>query len=154
MFRTTYKLMGSEKESKSVKGRSGQKWSPEEDQQLLDEIKGGLSFTDIASSHNRTETAVKMRAIANAIASVKGNEFDIDELAASISLPSEIVEEFLKNKQDWKDKKKDDNGGNGDKKEERNDDSRVLIKFKLFLKKKGKFTSELDELFDEFMCAE
>lgn len=170
MFRTTYKMMGSDKDankdaSKSGKGRSGQKWSTEEDQQLADEIKSGLSYPDIATAHGRTETAVKMRAITNAIAAVKGDEFDMDELASSISLPCEIIEEFLKNKQEWKDKKKEDR--NDEKKEEKKeeshdkndkndkkDDSRLLIKFKMFLKKKGKFTSELDELFDEFMCSE
>lgn len=160
MFRTTYKMMGSDKDvnkdaSKSGKGRSGQKWSTEEDQQLSDEINSGLSYTDIAIAHGRTETAVKMRAITNAIAAVKGDEFDIDELASSISLPSEIIEEFLKNKQEWKDKKKEEHKKiEDDKKEEKKDDSRVLIRFKMFLKKKGKFTSELDELFDEFMCSE
>ena len=106
MFRTTYRLMGSsndinnnKKDSVKEKGRSGQKWTPEEDQQLADEIKAHLSYPDIATSHGRTETAVKMRAITNALAAVKGDEFDIDELANSISLPAEVIEEFLKNKQ-------------------------------------------------------
>lgn len=157
MFSTTYKMMGSDKDtSSSKKGRSGQKWTTEEDQQLMDEIKEGMSYYDIASSHNRTETAVKMRAITNAIASAE-NEFDIDELASSISLPSSVIEEFLKNKQEWKDKKKNDNEKN-EKNNEKNEkksvesDIHVLIKFKMFLKKKGKFSNDLDELFDEFMC--
>jgi hypothetical protein len=166
MFRTTYKMMGSEKESKNKGGRSGQKWTAEEDQQLQDEIKEGLSYPDIATSHGRTETAVKMRAIINAVASVKGDEIDVDELASSISLPADVIEEFLKNKQEWKDKKderkeekkneknEDNKKSKDDKNDNIKDDSRILIKFKMFLKKKGKFTPELDELFDEFMCSE
>ena len=148
MFRTTYQKMG--KSSQSSYQNSGQKWTKEEDEKLISEINKGISYEDIAMSHGRSETAVKMRAIVNSFENVSPEE-SIEEIASSISLPKEIVEEYLKNKQEWKQKK--DNEKSEKKSDYKNDknDTKVLIQFKTFLKKRGKFTDELDELFDEFM---
>jgi hypothetical protein len=159
MYRSTYKKMmdSSQPSSNSKPEKSGKKWTKEEDDQLTTLVENKTPYDEISKQHGRTETAVKMRAINNAI--YKLTDADSEKIAEAVNLPIEIIDEFFKNKQDWKDKKdseKETKEKKEKKKEEKIDDkkdnTRILIKFKMFLKKKGEFTDKLDELFDEFMC--
>lgn len=167
MYRSTYKMMkDSTKESEPVSkgGRSGKKWTKEEDDELTEQLKHKMSYEDISIEHGRTETAVKMRAINNAVYA-HGDE-NVEKIAEAVNLPIEIIQEFFKNKQDWKDKKDSERQEKKSRKEESSgsdnvqkansesnlvDNTRILIKFKMFLKRRGQFTDQLDELFDEFM---
>ena len=159
MYRSTYKKMmdSSQPSSNSKPEKSGKKWTKEEDDQLATLVENKTPYDEISKQHGRTETAVKMRAINNAI--YKLTDADSEKIAEAVNLPIEIIDEFFKNKQDWKDKKESEKKETKEIKEtkqEKNDgkqeNTRILIKFKMFLKKKGEFTDKLDELFDEFMC--
>ena len=47
--------------SKASKGRRGQKWTPEEDKQLMDEFKQKKSMSEIAEKHQRSINPIEMK---------------------------------------------------------------------------------------------
>ena len=73
--------------------KQGQRWTEEEDQQLLDEIERKLSVRTIAQIHSRTEGGV-LTHISKMVKDM-GKEQSTDEIMDTIHLPEHVIEAIM-----------------------------------------------------------
>ena len=76
----------------------GKRWSEEENSRLLEEIKAGITFTEIGKSHGRTATAIKSHLIEIAIKMIYEEKRDENEVIALTELTKEEIEEAKRKK--------------------------------------------------------
>ena len=77
--------------------RKGEKWSEEEDNQVMKEATEGVEIDEIARLHNRTTWAVKARIMKNAL---KEENLSLEEVAAKVHISKddfEIFKQYLEN---------------------------------------------------------
>lgn len=76
--------------------RAGNKWLPEEDDKLVQEISDKKSFEDIALEHKRTITGIKSRVISQIIYKQykKGNK-SIDDLSSEYNIEKDLVDKYI-----------------------------------------------------------
>ena len=89
---------------------AGSRWSDEENEQLLEELKNNKSYEDIAKDHKRTITAIKAHIICYVIFpiyNINEIESNIDEISEKYNIEPEIISRYIKktNKEDKKDVK-------------------------------------------------
>jgi len=91
---------------------AGSRWSDEENEQLLEELKNNKSYEDIAKDHKRTITAIKAHVICYVIFPIyKIDEIEskIDEISEKYNIEPEIIIRYvkkqIKNNEDKKDVK-------------------------------------------------
>jgi hypothetical protein len=78
--------------------RIGEKWSQEEENQLLEEIRINLSIPDISKIHYRTESAIKSRLRVIAVNHIKSSNMSIETAAKTVNLTVEEVMSELNKK--------------------------------------------------------
>jgi ATP-dependent exoDNAse (exonuclease V) alpha subunit len=72
----------------------GKKWSEDEINNLLVEIKKNLSLDDIAKIHKRTSSSVRSRLFTIAISLIHKN-MDIDEVSRIVNLSSKSIQDYI-----------------------------------------------------------
>jgi chromosome segregation ATPase len=76
------------KSSGSTKARKGKKWSEGENNDLLDQVKRGLSHAEIAKIHGRSDKAIKMHLEEMAL-SMKEQKIDLEDIKEQLKLKDE-----------------------------------------------------------------
>ena len=79
----------------------GKKWSEDEQNNLLYEIKKNMSFDEIAKIHKRTETSIKSKLMTIAISLLQKN-MNIEEVSKIVNLSSDSIQEYMKKYPDKK----------------------------------------------------
>lgn len=75
---------------------AGNKWLPEEDEKLIQEITNKISFEDIALEHKRTITAIKSRVISHILYTQYKNENKtIDDLSVEYNIEKYLIEKYI-----------------------------------------------------------
>ena len=69
--------------------KKGTKWSKEEDEQLIDEIKNSMEISIIATNHCRTNTAILFRIYQHVYNMINTNQDTIDNIAKYVKIPLE-----------------------------------------------------------------
>jgi len=91
MFKGVRDLRNNEETS-----RAGNKWLPEEDDKLVQEISNKKSFEDIALEHKRTITGIKSRVISHILyPKYKNDNIGLDELSSEYYIEKELVEKYI-----------------------------------------------------------
>jgi len=88
-----------ELKNKLETSNAGSRWSDEEHEQLLEEIKNNKSYEDIAIEHKRTITAIKARVVCNIIFpiyNIDEIESKIDEISEKYNIEPEIISRYVK----------------------------------------------------------
>jgi hypothetical protein len=78
---------------------AGSRWSDEENEQLLEELKNNKSYEDIAKNHKRTITAIKAHVICYVIFpiyNIDEIESKIDEISEKYNIEPEIIIRYVK----------------------------------------------------------
>ena len=76
--------------------KAGSKWTTEEENQLLDEIKTGKSFNELALLHNRNVGGIVSRLKTIAASMVIKEGADIEELVKMFHIDKEYIEKEVK----------------------------------------------------------
>ena len=91
MFKGVRDLRNNEETS-----RAGNKWLPEEDDKLVQEISDKKSFEDIALEHKRTITGIKSRVISQIIyKQYKDGNKSIDDLSSEYNIEKDLVDKYI-----------------------------------------------------------
>lgn len=85
----------------------GEKWTPEEEEQLLIELSKNINFEEIANNHNRTVGGIKSR-IKYIALNMLVNNVPIEEIIVKTKLDEEIIKQ-LEVKKDYKKETKNSN---------------------------------------------
>lgn len=83
-------------ENNEETSRAGNKWLPEEDDKLVQEISNKKSFEDIALEHKRTITGIKSRVISQILyPKYKNDNIGVEELSVEYNIEKELVEKYI-----------------------------------------------------------
>lgn len=81
--------------------KRGSRWTKEEDEQIINEIKDGLELSEIAKNHSRTITGITCRIYQHVYNMIEKDGKKIEEIASYISIPIKDliigVENYKKN---------------------------------------------------------
>ena len=77
--------------------RAGQKWTDEEDAELMTQCEGGMSFTEVAQQHGRSEYSIKCRLWGNIKSLVEKNRGNVTDLCDKYHTTVEDYESFKTN---------------------------------------------------------
>jgi ATP-dependent DNA helicase PIF1 len=95
-----------------TESKKGTKWSKEEDEQLISEMKNSMEISIIATNHGRTNTAIICRIYQHVYNMINNNEDTFDNIAKYVKMPFndlkigvENYEKKLKEKKELKDLK-------------------------------------------------
>jgi hypothetical protein len=83
----------------------GFKWSDEEEKQLLEEIKKGMKYTDIAILHNRTEGAISSR-LRHIAYKLYLNNTTLDDISYMTKIEKKDIEYIIKQRSNMSNKKR------------------------------------------------
>lgn len=76
--------------------RAGNKWLPDEDEKLVQEISEKKSFEYIALQHKRTITGIKSRVISHIIyIQYKNGNKTIDDLSSEYNIEKDLVDKYI-----------------------------------------------------------
>jgi hypothetical protein len=70
---------------------AGTKWTIEEDNNLIEEIKNNKSYEEIALEHKRTITAIKSRVISHIIYPKYKDDIDYEKISIEYKIDKEII---------------------------------------------------------------
>lgn len=70
----------------------GNRWTPEEEQQLIDSLGNGQDIDDIAKKHKRTLGGIKSRIRKIAVRMIENDSKSIEEVCASLQITKEDIE--------------------------------------------------------------
>lgn len=107
--------------------KAGSRWTPEEDNNLIEEVNNGKTIKEISILHKRTENACKIRVIEKIIYPIY-NKNNLNELSSKYNIEACDIERHLiklKNKENEKGKEK--------KEKEKKEDINQLILEKLLV---------------------
>ena len=91
MFKGVRDLRNNEETS-----RAGNKWLPEEDDKLVQEITDKKTFEEIALEHKRTIGGIKSRVISQILyPKYKNDNIGLDELSSEYNIEKELVEKYI-----------------------------------------------------------
>lgn len=114
MFKGVRDLRNNEETS-----RAGNKWLPEEDDKLVQEISDKKSLEDISLEHKRTITGIKSRVISQIIyKQYKDGNKSIDDLSSEYNIEKDLVDKYINKIETNNAIKKSVAQNNSDKKEE------------------------------------
>ena len=115
--------------------RAGNKWLPEEDDKLVQEISDKKSFEDIALEHKRTIGGIKSRVISQILyPKYKNDNIGLDELSSEYKIEKELVEKYINKIETNNAIKKSVEQNNSDSKEE-SDEAKPKTNRKLLFEK-------------------
>ena len=86
--------------------RAGFKWTNDEDAQLMKEAQDGLEFDDIATKHQRTISAVKLRVMSNGLKMMTESNLTLSEVSTLIHISEEELLQYKQREDDEKMKQK------------------------------------------------
>jgi hypothetical protein len=132
-----YKLANPDKE---IPTNMGSKWTPAEEQLLLDNLQNSLDIDEIAKKHCRTTGAINARREVIAIRLYNENKFTIDKIEVITKLNEKTILEAIDRKN-----KKYKNDINGSYNIDRNCNNIDIINLKMDLKRCYEEIKELKE---------
>jgi len=123
---------------------AGNKWLPEEDEKLIQEITNKISFEDIALEHKRTITAIKSRVISHILYTQYKNENKtIDDLSVEYNIEKYLIENYI-NKLDTNNSIKKSVDKNKQDNKQKDNNIQLKINEKLLLDKIHTIEQKLD----------
>jgi len=123
---------------------AGNKWLPEEDEKLIQEITNKISFEDIALEHKRTITAIKSRVISHILYTQYKNENKtIDDLSVEYNIEKYLIEKYI-NKLDTNNSIKKSVDKNKQDNKQKDNNIKLKINEKLLLDKIHTIEQKLD----------